>query len=103
MEQLQAMNPPLAGPISSRMRDRLSPTPAGPFFQSLADQAEGHLRQAPEPVGEPNDAAALAVVPEAKVDIRDVDFFYGKFQALHNVSVPLYDRRVTAFIGPSGC
>jgi phosphate transport system ATP-binding protein len=38
-----------------------------------------------------------------KCEIRDVGFHYGKFQALKNVSLPLYDRRVTAFIGPSGC
>jgi phosphate transport system ATP-binding protein len=38
-----------------------------------------------------------------KCEIRDVGFYYGKFHALKNVSLPLYDRRVTAFIGPSGC
>jgi phosphate transport system ATP-binding protein len=38
-----------------------------------------------------------------KCEIRNVGFYYGKFQALKNVSLPLYDRRVTAFIGPSGC
>jgi phosphate transport system ATP-binding protein len=38
-----------------------------------------------------------------KCQIRDVGFYYGKFHALKNVSLPLHDRRVTAFIGPSGC
>ncbi|HZT86569.1 MAG TPA: phosphate ABC transporter ATP-binding protein PstB [Stellaceae bacterium] len=38
-----------------------------------------------------------------KADIRDVHFYYGKFHALKGISLPLYDRRVTAFIGPSGC
>src|SRR5690242_2927484 len=38
-----------------------------------------------------------------KVVIRHVNFFYGKFQALHDISVPLYDRHVIAFIGFSGC
>ena len=38
-----------------------------------------------------------------KVLIRDVDFFYGTFQALKNITMPLHDKRVTAFIGPSGC
>jgi phosphate transport system ATP-binding protein len=38
-----------------------------------------------------------------KVQIRNVGFHYGKFQALKNVSLALQDRRVTAFIGPSGC
>jgi phosphate transport system ATP-binding protein len=48
------------------------------------------------------DAAAVAA-PAIKVEMRNINFFYGKFQALHNISLPLYDRRVTAFIGPSGC
>jgi phosphate transport system ATP-binding protein len=38
-----------------------------------------------------------------RISIRDVDFFYGNFHAIKNISMPLYDRRVTAFIGPSGC
>ena len=39
----------------------------------------------------------------ARIDIRDLSFFYGETQALKNISLPLYDRKVTAFIGPSGC
>jgi phosphate transport system ATP-binding protein len=39
----------------------------------------------------------------AKLSATDLNFFYGKFQALHNVSMQVYDKRVTAFIGPSGC
>src|SRR6201995_3943785 len=38
-----------------------------------------------------------------KVDVRDLSFFYGATKSLKNVSVPLHDRKVTAFIGPSGC
>ena len=38
-----------------------------------------------------------------RIDIRDLSFYYGNNKALNNVSVPLYDRKVTAFIGPSGC
>ena len=41
--------------------------------------------------------------PRQKAVIRNVDFFYDNFQALKNVSLPLHDKRVTAFIGPSGC
>jgi phosphate transport system ATP-binding protein len=40
---------------------------------------------------------------KARIDIRDLSFYYGANKALKNVSVPLYDRKVTAFIGPSGC
>jgi phosphate transport system ATP-binding protein len=43
------------------------------------------------------------LMPRQKALIRDVNFFYDRFQALKNVSLPLHDKRVTAFIGPSGC
>jgi len=46
--------------------------------------------------------AATGVLTE-KVAIRKLDFFYGDSRALKNISVPLYENRVTAFIGPSGC
>ena len=44
-----------------------------------------------------------APTPPQKAVIRNVDFFYDSFQALKNISLPLHDKRVTAFIGPSGC
>ena len=40
---------------------------------------------------------------KAKIDIRDLSFFYGEHKSLKNISLPLMDRKVTAFIGPSGC
>ena len=49
------------------------------------------------------DVADPATMPRQKAVIRNVDFFYDNFQALKNVSLPLHDKRVTAFIGPSGC
>ena len=39
----------------------------------------------------------------AKVSAQHVDVHYGDMQALHDVSVDIPDRMVTAFIGPSGC
>ena len=33
----------------------------------------------------------------------DLCFFYGATKALKNITLPLMDRKVTAFIGPSGC
>jgi len=38
-----------------------------------------------------------------KVDIRDLCFYYGENKSLKNITLPLMDRKVTAFIGPSGC
>jgi phosphate transport system ATP-binding protein len=41
--------------------------------------------------------------PAAKILIRNLSFYYGDNKALKSISVPLYERKVTAFIGPSGC
>ena len=38
-----------------------------------------------------------------KAEVRDLSFFYGDFQSLKNLSLPIYEQRVTALIGPSGC
>ena len=38
-----------------------------------------------------------------KVAINGLSFYYGDFQALNNITLPLYRNKVTAFIGPSGC
>jgi phosphate transport system ATP-binding protein len=42
-------------------------------------------------------------VPQTKVVIKDLHFYYRNFEALKGINIELYDRRVTAFIGPSGC
>ena len=41
--------------------------------------------------------------PTYKLEVRDLDLFYGDFQALKNVSLAVEKNTVTAFIGPSGC
>lgn len=38
-----------------------------------------------------------------KVDIKQLSLFYGKKQALNEISMSIPANRVTAFIGPSGC
>jgi phosphate transport system ATP-binding protein len=38
-----------------------------------------------------------------RVSVRDLNFYYGASPALKKITLPLYDRKVTAFIGPSGC
>ena len=40
---------------------------------------------------------------QVKIEVRNLDFFYGKFHALKGVSLTIPERKVTAFIGPSGC
>ncbi len=56
--------------------------------------------QPPVPAARP--AEAIGKLTE-KVLVRDLSFYYGDNKALKSINVPLYDRRVTAFIGPSGC
>ncbi|HWG30170.1 MAG TPA: phosphate ABC transporter ATP-binding protein PstB [Steroidobacteraceae bacterium] len=41
--------------------------------------------------------------PKAKFEVRHLDFFYGRAQALKDINLTLNDRSITAFIGPSGC
>lgn len=38
-----------------------------------------------------------------KMHTKNLDFFYGDFQALDQVSIDFIENRVTALIGPSGC
>ncbi|MGE5380481.1 MAG: phosphate ABC transporter ATP-binding protein PstB [Methylocystaceae bacterium] len=38
-----------------------------------------------------------------KMSVRDLDLFYGSFQALYEVGLDIPEHRVTALIGPSGC
>jgi len=38
-----------------------------------------------------------------KMNVRDLSLWYGKKQALYDVSMPVQEKSVTAIIGPSGC
>jgi len=38
-----------------------------------------------------------------KFCVKDLDFYYGDFKALHNIRMDVPEKRVTALIGPSGC
>ena len=51
-----------------------------------------------------NDVSVAAIDPgSAKIDVQNLDFFYGKTRALKDVSIPFKEKTVTALIGPSGC
>jgi phosphate transport system ATP-binding protein len=55
----------------------------------------------------PNFSQATASIPMSKettkLSVRNLNFFYGKFQALKSVTMDIPAKKVTAFIGPSGC
>jgi phosphate transport system ATP-binding protein len=48
------------------------------------------------PAGEP-------AVLTPKLRVRNLNFYYGAYQALHDISLDIGEKKVTAFIGPSGC
>ena len=41
--------------------------------------------------------------PKPKAEVKNLDFFYGKVQALKKINMPIAEKQVTALIGPSGC
>ena len=43
------------------------------------------------------------LVTDAAMQVRDLDFYYGRFQGLKGVNLDIARHQVTAFIGPSGC
>ncbi len=40
---------------------------------------------------------------QVKVQAQGLNFFYGRTQALRNISMQMREKEITAFIGPSGC
>ena len=46
---------------------------------------------------------AVSSTLDAALTVRNLNFFYGKFQGLKDVSLDIARGKVTAFIGPSGC
>ena len=55
------------------------------------------------PERDPQSPDSLRPNDTAKIAVRNLNFFYGKAQALHTVSLDIPERIVMAFIGPSGC
>src|SRR5215207_11126436 len=48
-------------------------------------------------------AAAGNTEAPVRIAVRDLNFYYGDFRSLKDISLDFYDRQVTALIGPSGC
>ena len=42
-------------------------------------------------------------MPPAKIEMRDLNLYYGDFHAVKNITMKIPEGCVTAFIGPSGC
>jgi phosphate transport system ATP-binding protein len=57
--------------------------------------------QLPEPTAEQERVESVPAGTPV-FDVRDVSIYYGSFRAVTNVSLPIYEREITAFIGSSG-
>ena len=40
---------------------------------------------------------------KTKIDVKNLNLWYGKKHALHDLNIELYENKITALIGPSGC
>lgn len=40
---------------------------------------------------------------KTKIDTKELNLWYGDNHALHNITIPIYENKITALIGPSGC
>ena len=48
-------------------------------------------------------SAPTPAITLPKIQAKNLNFYYGQFQALKDISIDIAANRVTAFIGPSGC
>ncbi|PBB34147.1 MULTISPECIES: phosphate ABC transporter ATP-binding protein PstB [unclassified Mesorhizobium] len=46
---------------------------------------------------------AETTAEKAKIEVKNLNFYYGQSKALKDINLSLPERSVTAFIGPSGC
>ncbi len=40
---------------------------------------------------------------KTKINVKDLNLWYGDKHALHNLDIEIYENQITALIGPSGC
>ena len=73
-------------------------------IENLMSSAPEYAPQ-PKTVQDRKGASVPTPTPAAGPKLRatNVNFYYGKFQALYDISLDMLERKVTALIGPSGC
>jgi phosphate transport system ATP-binding protein len=74
-----------------------------PAEQGENDQSPSEVVSSSDHMGHFDPTKTINAQANARIDAKNVNFFYGAKQALFDVSIPLKDRQVTALIGPSGC
>ncbi len=70
------------------------------MFSSTADSSFPGIRTEVQGRLTPGDSSEPA---EVRVAVNKFNFWYGTHRALHDISMDIYARHVTAIIGPSGC
>src|SRR3981081_547368 len=50
-----------------------------------------------------NNQTSVTTDNKTTIEISNLNFFYGAFQALKNINLNVHEKKVTAFIGPAGC
>ena len=40
---------------------------------------------------------------KVKMETKNLNLWYGEKQALFDINIPIYENKITALIGPSGC
>jgi len=89
-----------------RMPETRAPRPAPPMIDPAA-RAELVASATPAatiaPTSSPAPAELFGPGVGEKMRASNLNFFYGKAQALYDISIRVPTNHVTAFIGPSGC
>src|ERR1700719_3192937 len=82
----------------------MAQTSAKPAY-NRPESSENSVVGSMETVLKPPTPSGSQTVLEAplRMQIRNLDFYYGKLHALHSISLQVTANRVTALIGPSGC
>jgi len=74
----------------------VSPAPQSSSMQPKTQSAQAAMNPTTE-------AAVKSQTSQPKMRATSLNFFYGSYQALHNISLDFATNKVTALIGPSGC
>jgi len=77
-------------------------TSARPALSKTAPQNPGVPNAMETSVKQPSQIDPSTATP-LRMQVRSLDFYYGKTHALHSVNLDVATNRVTALIGPSGC
>ena len=77
-----------------------APIPAAEGHGSITTRPDFH---AGNRASDARHEGALAAQLKPKIEVKDLNFYYGKSHALKGINLTIYGNRVTALIGPSGC